>query len=81
MNRRHAGHVLEDMREMVRRHGERLADVLERALLGQMRADVLPNAIRQHQIVRLIGGARIPGGRLADSSTSAGSNCATISSE
>ena len=59
MNRRHAGHVLEDMREMVRRHGERLADVLERELLGEMRADILADAVREHQIMRLVGGARI----------------------
>ena len=69
MNRRHAGHVLEDMREMVRRHGERLADVLERELLGEMRADILADAVRAS------------GGRLAASSTSAGSRCETISSE
>ena len=59
MNRRHAGHVLEDVREMVRRHGERLADVLKRELLGEMRADVLADAVREHQIMRLVGGARV----------------------
>lgn len=59
MNRRHAGHVLEDVCEMVRRHGERLADVLERELLGEMRADVLADAVREHQVMRLVGGARV----------------------
>ena len=59
MNGRHTGHILENMRQMVRRHGKRLPDVLQGQLFGEMRADVLPNTIRQHQIMRLIGGALI----------------------
>ena len=59
MDGRHTGDLLKDMRQMIRRHGQRLSNILKRQLLGKMRADVLPNAIRQHQIVRLIGSARI----------------------
>lgn len=49
----------EMLRQMIRRHGQRLSNILECQLLGEMRADVLPDTVRQHQIMRLIGGTRI----------------------
>ena len=59
MDGRHTRDLLENMRQMIRRHGHRLSNILECQLLGEMRADVLPDTVRQHQIMRLIGGARI----------------------
>lgn len=61
-------------------HGERLADVLERELLGEMRADILADAVREHQIMRLVGGARI-GRQTGGQQHQRGSRCETISSE